>query len=367
MANHFPFKSTYSIEGVLLGPFASVGLMLFLLGFYVLLFGMVVYFLFTRRNMVNRKLHLGWVIVLFVLSVSSALIGAGITLREAALGFRAASTHDIKPLEDWKIPPSVPHLVLQVLVGIFRLLANCIADAILLYRWFVVWEPMKSGFIFLVLALLATNGKFASCILFLCLETSTSIAFGLVGYIISYAALGMGRLELFSRANNALAGFGIANAINTLILTLMIASRIWWRTRNARKFLGQETERTYKRIILVIIESGFVYSLSIIANVSVMQSSSSLGFDLDLTGVVVLMVGIAPTLVTLRTSLGLTESAVPDIQIISTLRFGESPATTSINDSQNLEVHSVDLEQGSTDASENLEPPKIERSDASSV
>ncbi|ESK83526.1 hypothetical protein Moror_4857 [Moniliophthora roreri MCA 2997] len=272
MANHFPFKSTYSIEGVLLGPFVSVGLMLFLLGFYVLLFGMVVYFLFTRRNMVNRKLHLGWVIVLFVLSVSSALIGAGITLREAALGFRAASTHDIKPLEDWKIPPSVPHLVLQVLVGIFRLLANCIADAILLYRCFVVWEPMKSGFIFLVLALLATN------------------AFGLVGYIISYAALGMGRLELFSRANNALAGFGIANAINTLILTLMIASRIWWRTRNARKFLGQETERTYKRIILVIIESGFVYSLSIIANVSVMQSSSSLGFDLDLTGVVVLMV-----------------------------------------------------------------------------
>uniref|UniRef100_A0A0W0FNC2 Uncharacterized protein n=1 Tax=Moniliophthora roreri TaxID=221103 RepID=A0A0W0FNC2_MONRR len=81
---------------------------------------------------------------------------------------------------------------------------------------------------------------------------------------------------------------------------------------------------------------------------------------------IVLMVGIAPTLIILRSSLGLTESAVPDSQMISTLRFGEPPA--AIETGPNSEVRSVDLQQGNAnDESSDLEALKIKHSDVTTV
>ncbi|ESK91989.1 hypothetical protein Moror_10355 [Moniliophthora roreri MCA 2997] len=347
MANDFSFESIYSIQGVLLAPFVSVGLTLFLLGFYILLFGMVVYFLFTRRNMVNRKLHLGWVIALFMLSVSSSLFEAAIMLREATLAFRAASTKDTEPLEDWESSSKAPKLVPDIFSGMFYVFANCIADGILLYRCFAVWESAKGVIIVLLLVLLATN------------------AMGLIGHIIIYVALGIDQDELYSGINDALTGYNVANAVNTLILTLIIAGRIWWMTRDARKFLGQEIGRTYRRIIIILIESGFIYSASLIVTEALIQSGSNLGFGLSLNPVIHVMVGIAPTLIILHTSLGLTESAIPDSRMISTLRFGDSPAAATTNSGQNSAVHGVDLEQGTTSTSDAQEAPKIERSDTS--
>ncbi|EEB89328.1 hypothetical protein MPER_12583 [Moniliophthora perniciosa FA553] len=348
MANEFSFESIYSIKGVLLGPFVSVGLVLFLLGFYVLLFGMVVYFLSTRRNMVNKKLHLGWVITLFVLSASSALLRAGLILREAALAFHAASMQDIDPLVEWEsIPAKASYLVPDAFSLIFYVLANCIADGILLYRCFVIWESRKRVIIVPLLVMLATN------------------AFGLAENLVYLVAAGTGQDKLLVQTTNLSFAYGIANAVNTPLLTIMIAGRIWWMTWDTREFMGQKIEQTYKRIILVLIESGFLYSASIIAKFSVIQSLSSLGFGLDLNGVTSLMVGIAPTLIILRTSLGLTESAVPDARMISTLRFGER-AATGTNGGQDSVVHGVDLEQGTVGTSDD-ETQKIERSDASSA
>uniref|UniRef100_A0A0W0FV92 Integral membrane protein n=1 Tax=Moniliophthora roreri TaxID=221103 RepID=A0A0W0FV92_MONRR len=349
MSHDVSFESVYSIQSVLLSPFISVGLILFLLGFYVLLFGMVVYFLLTRQNMINRKLHLGWVIVLFALSVSATLFGAGVILRETALAFHAASTQDLNPLEEWIfVPLKASRSVPEALSGILYVLANCIADSILLYRCFVIWESRKRVIIVPLLVLLATN------------------VMGLIGHIVFYVGMSMVQYELSTRTDTVNVAYSIANTVNTLLLTLMIAGRIWWRTRDARRFMGQEVGRTYKRIILVLVESGFMYSASLIVDQSLIQSASSLGFALNLNGVMSLMVGIAPTLIILRTSLGLTENAVPDSRMISTLRFGDPPAAAT-NDGQNSAVHGVDLEQGTTSTSDDQEAPKIERSDASSA
>ncbi|KAI3601271.1 hypothetical protein WG66_013299 [Moniliophthora roreri] len=321
MSNTIPFESIYSIQGALLGPFVIVGLILFLLGFYVLLFGMAIYFLLTRRNMVNKRLHLGWVIALFVLSVSSALFEAGINLREAALAFHAVSTQDTRPLEEWEfVPFKASRLVPDTFSRMFYVLANCIADSILLYRCFIIWGSRKHVIIVPLLVLLATN------------------AFGLVAHSLYLAAAGMDRRELLLQSISLTTGYTIANAVNTPLLTVMIAGRIWWMTRDARKFMRQEIKRTHQRIILILVESGFMYSASLSVN--------SLCSGLTLDGVVYLVVGIAPTLIILRTSLRLTESAVPDPRMISTLQFGVSPAAAATNGGQNSEAHTMDPEQG---------------------
>ncbi|KAI3608111.1 hypothetical protein WG66_006529 [Moniliophthora roreri] len=248
----------------------------------------------------------------------------------------------------------------RVFGEILYVLANCIADSILLHRCFVIWKSMKR--LSIIPLFLATNGTVAQ--LFSHIETNTLTALGLVRHSMYSAAIGMKQYEKTLPLTLIIAGYNIANAINTAILTLVIACRIWWMMRDARNFMGQEVERTYKRIILILAESGFLHSASIIANESVIQSPRSLGFGLDLNATVSLMVGIAPTLIILRTSLGLTKSAVPNSRMLSTLRFGDPPAATN---GQNSEVRSIDLEQGSANGSEKSEAQKIERSDASNA
>ncbi|ESK83524.1 hypothetical protein Moror_4855 [Moniliophthora roreri MCA 2997] len=331
MSNEFAFESIYSVQGVLLVPFVSVGLTLLFLGFYILLFGMVIYFMRTRSNMANSKFHLGCMITLFILSVSSALLGASIVLREAVLGFHAASTKDIEPLMDWEMPNNTLHLVLDAFHGISYVLANTIADGILLYRCFLIWESKKQIFIIPFLICLCTN------------------VMGFIGHVVFYAAAGAYQYELAMSANTVDEVFLIANAANTTLLTLMIAGRIWWRTRNARTYLDQATERTYKRIILVLIESGFIYSASLITNVVIIHSASSLGYGLGLNSVIALMVGIAPTLIMLRTSLGWAESAVHESRMVTALQFEPSRVSASAtNSDQTSGVRSLDLERGSS-------------------
>uniref|UniRef100_A0A0W0FWS9 Uncharacterized protein n=1 Tax=Moniliophthora roreri TaxID=221103 RepID=A0A0W0FWS9_MONRR len=271
----FPFESVFSIQGVLEGPFISIGLALFLLGFYVLLFGLVIYFLLARPTPVNRRHHIGWMTVLFILSVSSALFKVGQIIEEARISFLAAASQDIGPLLDWGSFSNVTKAVVGSFSNILYILAN-------------------------------------------------------------------------------------------FLLTLMIAGRIWWISRDTRSSLGSEVGRKYKRAMAMVIESGLLYSASLVIHVAVTLSWNSIGFGLDTFPTIALMVGIAPTLIFLRTSLGLTASAVPDVRI-STLRFGEQPTTTTTTPCENSEVQTMDLQQGSMEDGGDLEAHEIERSCAGSI
>ncbi|ESK83676.1 hypothetical protein Moror_2155 [Moniliophthora roreri MCA 2997] len=348
MSADYPFESLYSIQGVLLVPFISVGLMLFLLGFYVLLFGMVVYFSCTRQHMANRKLHLGWMTSLFVLSVSSAILGANVTVNEAIFGFQAAVAHDDAPLRLW-MTSSVYHIIVQILSGVLYILANCIADAVLLYRYSILWGSTKRALAIPVMALFATN------------------VIGLIGVLMDVIRILRNSTQDTSLSGTILfqAHF-IASAVNSFLLSLMIAGRIWWLSQEPRHAMGCQIVRRYKKIVSMVIESGFMYSATLIAHLAIRQSLSSLGFGLDLFLAAALMVGIAPTLIILRTSLGLTESAVPDCQIISTLRFGEPPAGTA---GEQSEAHAitVDFQQGTLSGCGYSEAHKLERSDAATI
>uniref|UniRef100_A0A0W0FTM8 Uncharacterized protein n=1 Tax=Moniliophthora roreri TaxID=221103 RepID=A0A0W0FTM8_MONRR len=346
MANSFPFESIYSIQGVLLAPFVAVGLALFLLGFYILLFGLVVYFLCVRHTGAKRKLHLWWMTTLFVLSLSSALMDMGLEIHTSALGFQTATTQDLDPLLDW-VTINLSNIVLNFLPCILYALASCIADMILPYRLFVLWDSVRPIiFIVAMLVLFLTN------------------AVGFVGGV-TYAVgcFPNQPLSVFIKGADIITGYFIANAINTFLLTFIIAGRIWWLSREPRRLMGREVDRRYNRIIAMVVESGLLYSASVVVHVSTRQSLSTLGFPLNLSGLVYLMVGIAPTLIILRTSLGLTESAIPDSRMISTLRFGEPPAATEAGQSSDLRT--VGFQQGPLGGSDDLEAHKVERSEMS--
>ncbi|KAK7039035.1 hypothetical protein VNI00_010427 [Paramarasmius palmivorus] len=241
---------------------------------------------------------------------------------------------------------NVPRLVLGVFSGILYLLSNCIADIILLYRCYVVWGSAKRALTGVLLLVLSTTN-----------------VFGLVAHVLVFVSRGKQRWDLSAKTGSIIMAYNMANAANTIIMTLLIAGRLWWITRDAREFMGHKVDRRYKRIVSTLIESGFLYSAVLIVNSCLTLTSSNLGYRISLNSLVRLMVGIAPTLIFLRTSLASTDNAVPNSRMLSTLRFGDPPAAVSSEG----HVRSVALQQASTDENSDVETQKVERSDTSSA
>ncbi|ESK90177.1 hypothetical protein Moror_7766 [Moniliophthora roreri MCA 2997] len=347
----FPFESVFSIQGVLEGPFISIGLALFLLGFYVLLFGLVIYFLLARPTPVNRRHHIGWMTVLFILSVSSALFKVGQIIEEARISFLAAASQDIGPLLDWGSFSNVTKAVVGSFSNILYILANCISDTILVGTIIHLSSSKFRTKTPTALSVLHSMG----------IHDTHSCSVAIVGALLYNST----RWSILLRADKILTGYYIANAINSFLLTLMIAGRIWWISRDTRSSLGSEVGRKYKRAMAM--HRIWAVVLCKPRYVAVTLSWNSIGFGLDTFPTIALMVGIAPTLIFLRTSLGLTASAVPDVRI-STLRFGEQPTTTTTTTPcENSEVQTMDLQQGSMEDGGDLEAHEIERSCAGSI
>ncbi|KAL0563754.1 hypothetical protein V5O48_018308, partial [Marasmius crinis-equi] len=79
---------------------------------------------------------------------------------------------------------------------------------------------------------------------------------------------------LFLKASDINDGAMIAVSLGSQLefpdLTLFpIGGRIWWVSREARKTMGQATDKRYKAIIASILESGALYSVTLLVTVLV--------------------------------------------------------------------------------------------------
>ncbi|KAJ8091084.1 hypothetical protein PM082_024700 [Marasmius tenuissimus] len=81
------------------------------------------------------------------------------------------------------------------------------------------------------------------------------------------------------------------------LLTLFIAIKIVSVMRQANKILGRKSRKMYSSVLVIVIESGLLYPLSLVL---VMSTPS----DLGMIYVLIHVVGIAPTLVVVRVGLG---------------------------------------------------------------
>uniref|UniRef100_A0A0W0G4X4 Uncharacterized protein n=1 Tax=Moniliophthora roreri TaxID=221103 RepID=A0A0W0G4X4_MONRR len=100
----------------------------------------------------------------------------------------------------------------------------------------------------------------------------------------------------------SLASEAVTAAVN-LILTLLTAGRVWWiiRRAQAHKVGPLNKYKTLSSINRIILESGMLYPISIVVHLSTFSTKTPL---IELTPIVVLVAGIAPTLIIVRTSMG---------------------------------------------------------------
>ncbi|KAF5343403.1 hypothetical protein D9757_015364, partial [Collybiopsis confluens] len=97
MGIQYTISEVFSLRVALLAPIITFALTIAFFGFYTLLFGLACYFLFTGKHFAHRKLHISWIISLFILSTLGGLITASSGLDDLAIQYTALLTQNSAP------------------------------------------------------------------------------------------------------------------------------------------------------------------------------------------------------------------------------------------------------------------------------
>ncbi|KIK57086.1 hypothetical protein GYMLUDRAFT_773080 [Collybiopsis luxurians FD-317 M1] len=199
--------------------------------------------------------------------------------------------------------------------------ANIIADTLLLYRCFTLWAPrlwVKVGLGILSainagMAILSVTLQNMFINDYKSISISATITFGVARILFSYVFLGV-------------------NLLTNLVLTGLIAGRLWWISRRTQKYLGLDSSNSNRmnKYVAMVLESGLLYPLALTASIAAVKTERY-DFGMPNAPILTLFVGIAATMIMVRADLGISIEAM-------------ASSTNSNNDCRNLsdtEVHPV--------------------------
>lgn len=185
---------------------------------------------------------------------------------------------------------------------------NIVADGLVIYRCYIVWNYSRWIIVGPIVMLLATT-----------------VCAYLAVYNFSQVVSGAD-VFAFNIAQWGTALFAISLATN-ITVTSLIAGRIWWLSRETA-VLGVKHLRKYHRAIAIIIESGAIYSVSLLILLVLycLQSNAQyIAYD-----ALSQIMGIVPTLIIVRVGLGIstqdanTYATSGDANVLSTFEASSS-------------------------------------------
>ncbi|KAF9256850.1 hypothetical protein L218DRAFT_965956 [Marasmius fiardii PR-910] len=280
-ANSSEYASLLEVGQVVIFPVVTVLVMSIIYGFYIALFSLCIYLL-RQGNMRHQTPYVWSTVTLFV--IASAMVAAETTyeLQKSIVAFTSAKTRDILPLLSYLTHDKLKTIIV-VLILILPILANIIADFILIHRCYVAWGSAKRILVPLVLTSCAVNVVYsAGAIMYIFGMRDEAIESNLYWF----------KQGLFVQA----LGLIMSASFNS-VLTLLTAGRIWWITRCAIRSSRTHVLTTMNKIIL---ESGMLYPLVTILHLAVTNAYPAYQIPFDTFPPVVLAAGIAPTLIIVR-------------------------------------------------------------------
>jgi len=217
--------------------------------------------------------------------------------------------------------------------------SHIVADSLVIYRCYVVWGFSIKIIILPLILLIAT-----SVCAYIAVFNFSQIHPGQNVFAINIAEWGT-------------ALFSLSLATN-IIVTFLIAGRIWWISRKACKLLGKEIRRKYNHTVAIVLESGAIYSVSLMTLLILYCSKTNAQYIVY--DALAQIMGIVPTLIIVRVGLGLSTQ---DVQTYgSTLHTGVSTFNAPAP-SKSLGIHfrnGTDVSDESNDASEQMKTRKQE-------
>ncbi|KDQ54339.1 hypothetical protein JAAARDRAFT_209447 [Jaapia argillacea MUCL 33604] len=190
--------------------------------------------------------------------------------------------------------------LLSMIVAAVGTLNQLMADGLLIYRTFVLWQRR----FWIITVPIATLTGTAVCSLL------NTYAFSQLYFIRLYAPLSETlpppKWETFMSFELTVVATENALITTTNILTTaLIASRIWWMMGGLRTTLGGRATRKYRRVLTMVVESGGIYTMSIVVRLTFLYVFPDDFFTVP-EAIVNQLTGITPTL--LIVALGLRKS-----------------------------------------------------------
>ncbi|THU92371.1 hypothetical protein K435DRAFT_862545 [Dendrothele bispora CBS 962.96] len=295
-------------------------------GCYAVLFGIAVSVFLRRQKLpiAASRWYLWALVALFVISTIvtiADLVSNGLEFYTAfGLGgiSKSMTAKDMSNLD----------LKMGFITKIGYLLANILGDSILIHRCYIVWNSSWLVIIAPIVISIASN-----CVGFASIIMTMAIAFG-----------GLQRdqiLSLTGHADKMLFAFMSMNVINNVLLTGLIAGKIWWIINAVDKAMAQyqrnsKARKRYKPTVALVLESGVLYPISVLIFEILSRSGSSIP---SLYQVMTQLAGIAPTLIIVRVGLGVSVNSVNDsvASLRSTSDSGSRTRFATINITDNGE------------------------------
>ncbi|KAJ7836612.1 hypothetical protein B0H13DRAFT_2106774 [Mycena leptocephala] len=239
----------------------------FLYGIYLVLFCRCMYIFYRGKR---QTVLLITAIIMFSLSTTMVIIFL----------LQGASAYGTLGLEIDK---------LEVAGAIVYVTNNIIADALLIYRCYVIWNTYWITVVPIML-LIPTM---------------------ILGYSI--------QLPLF---------FILSLSMNLFVPTL-VAGRLWWVIRRIRGPNGAVTKRKGRNAMIIILESGLIYSVFVSFHMGFFHFQNPV--DTIVYGALGQIVGIVPTLIIVRVGLGVSENCSGHTTMVGAGSMGKMASMDSNN------------------------------------
>ncbi|KAJ6482014.1 hypothetical protein C8R45DRAFT_1100403 [Mycena sanguinolenta] len=231
-------------------------------GAYAVMFGFYIHILHTRGIPKTRFLPLATISLFILCTAHLALLLAGTTVLDQTDETAVVGAGD----------PSYLVFQLNFATNVIYVTNNVIADSIFIFRCHAIWN-FDDRIIYLPILL--------------------TFGVGGLGYFDSV------RLIMVSRP---LFNLSIATSVFTSFMLISLsAGRIWWLARKARNVLGQKITTRYNTACVMILESGVLYCVGGIVYIILSMTSAFACTNGALLGQ---LVGIAPTIISVRVGLG---------------------------------------------------------------
>ncbi|ESK85683.1 hypothetical protein Moror_9910 [Moniliophthora roreri MCA 2997] len=323
-----------SITTILVRPMANLTVMLYIYGIYTVIFAISLRILIHRGKHPNRVLYMFFTTVLFTLTSAYNVVATFIYAKQATREFTFTKNQDWAAFLAYLEHDNVK-TTLAGFEEFLPLFLVTVADLMLLHRCYVMWNSSKQiafPMIFLMASLagksspnfVASSSSFWHC------NTADPA-----------------KVELYFQGNAINTAFWPAEMGVNIILTLLTAGRIWWVSQRAQKHTGPATETRYKMIVAIILDSGILYPIFLIADVIYNSLADPDGTGLlpfSLSVVLYQVAGIAPTLIIIRAVSGKTVEHTSTNQAMSSVHFAESAGPGSRNSNTRSHIQTVDIE-----------------------
>ncbi|THU98644.1 hypothetical protein K435DRAFT_838055 [Dendrothele bispora CBS 962.96] len=241
-----PFNCKDDLVCVLLNPtFIPLVMTIFLYGIYTIMFLISVYFLVNHQK-IGLKFYLITLCITFLLATANAVLSAPWEMLSYAIAFSSSSATNYY-CDLFKS--------IQGASKIIYIVSNCITDIVLMFRCYLVWASNKKLLVLLVIGSIGNNAFALFASIFFLIKS------GPEDVIYKSASMSSMSKDVFDYPR---IWFLYINSSVNLVISGLIAGRIWYINHKAQRILPSTISKRYKSVIFIVLESGSFYSISIL-------------------------------------------------------------------------------------------------------